>query len=314
MNKIYKISLIISIFTLFSCKQDKEIIYKTYTCQNESYIVEIPTNVTLTYNTNDFMAFTDESSNSIISIQCIGKENLKGHIQNNDMKHKGFSYNLIKSSDTTSFYKITKGNNMWSAHDFYMLKTINNDNYIIKVCSDHIKSSDMEQMIKHIYKSMKNIESEESQAENKKNNKTNALSKSYSTNNYSIKIPEEWIIKENIDEVTEVYIGSPKEELGFTIVRFETEYTLEEVNNEGRSNLLQTGLYTVSDDEIITIDGVKCYKAIHKIKTSQKQKTTFISYTFKKNSNLYNIKFINTVPHINQTLIDNIINSFRFKK
>ena len=309
MKKIYYIGLIASIFTFISCGEAKKVVYSTYSSQNGSYTVEIPTNVKLTYNLNDFMGFIDETSQLIISIQNIGKENLNEFIRNNNITNNTFTYNLIQSSDTTCFYKITRGNNMWSAYDLYMLKRINDENYIIKASSDKMGRSEIEGVIKHIYSSMKNEKAEECPTENQ----TNPLCKSYSTKNYSIKHPEDWIVIENLDEVTEVYIGSPTGELGFSIVRFETEYTLEEVNNEGRNNLKETGLYTISKDEIISIDGVKCYKAIHKI-TIQEQKATHISYTFKKNNTLYNIKFGSVNTPINEPLVDNIINSFCFKK
>ena len=314
MKKIYYIVLIASIFTFISCGEAKKVIYNTYSSQNRSYTVEIPTNAKLTHNLNDFMGFIDETSMLIINIQNIGKENLNEYINNSNITNNTFTYNLIQSSDTTCFYKITRGNNMWCAYDLYMLKRINNENYIIKITSDRMGRSELEEIINHIYSSMKSIKAEECKTKQVTENQIIPLCKLYTTNNYSIKYPEDWIVLENLDEVTEVYIGSPTGDLGFSVVRFETEYTLEEVNDEGRNNLKQTGVYnTISNDEIVTIDGVKCYKAIHKI-SLQEQKATHISYTCKKNQTLYNIKFSSLNTPINETHVDNIINSFRFKK
>lgn len=44
---------------------------------------------------------------------------------------------------------------MWSAYDLYMLKCLDGKNYLFKVSSDVLGQSEMIEMIKHIYTSMK---------------------------------------------------------------------------------------------------------------------------------------------------------------
>lgn len=137
------------------------------------------------------------------------------------------------------------------------------------------------------------------------------LDKSYSTQYYTIQYPSEWSILEQVNEITDVYIGSEQYALGFTIVRFETDYSLSQVNSEGNRNVRQSGI-KVSDDKLITLDGVDCYRALHEISIGN-QTLKQISYTFKKGYMLYNIKFGSVITKEQEELVAAIINSFQFK-
>lgn len=137
------------------------------------------------------------------------------------------------------------------------------------------------------------------------------LGKTYSTRYYSIGYPADWQCSENINEMTDVYIGSNKEPFGFTIVRFETDYSLFDANKEGNENLRRAG-YKILDEKQIIVDGVKCYRANHEI-TLQGQRIIQISFTFKKGDMLYNIKFGSIISKSHETIATKIIESFRFK-
>lgn len=105
--------------------------------------------------------------------------------------------------------------------------------------------------------------------------------------------------------------GYQPENFGFTIVHFETDYSLSEVNAEGNENLKQSG-FRVLEEKQMKVDGVKCYKAVYEI-SLQGQKVKHISYTFKKSDMLYNVKFGSVTTKTQETLAADIIDSFRFE-
>ena len=111
--------------------------------------------------------------------------------------------------------------------------------------------------------------------------------------------------------MTEVYIGYQPDNFGFTIVRFETDYSLSEVNVEGNENVRQAG-FRILEEKQMKVDGVKCYRVIQEI-TIQGQKVKHISYTFKKGDMLYNVKFGSVTTKAQETLASEIIDSFHFK-
>jgi hypothetical protein len=135
-------------------------------------------------------------------------------------------------------------------------------------------------------------------------------SKTYSQPLYCISYPIDWKVSEGIDDITEVYIGSEKENFGFTIIRFETDYSLSEIDKEGKDNLRKAG-FKVLEDKQITVDGVKCYRAVQEM-TYQGQRIKHISYTFKKRRWLYNIKFGSVTTKEQENLAAQIIDSFHF--
>lgn len=314
MNKKLIITFAISIVLLISCGQRKELTYNSYTSVDNVYRVEIPSSATQGRCNMNVMNFENKNSNLIIVIQRISEKSIDEYIRNKDITNNTFTYNLFQFSDTTSFYKITRGSNMWSAYDLYMLKRLDGSNYLVKVSSDVIGQSEMIDMIKHIYLSMKSKDAEEGNVAfvASKDEETFLLEKTYSTPFYSIKYPKQWQVQEHLDEMTEVYIGYQPDNFGFTIVRFETDYTLSEVNAEGNENVRQAGI-RILEEKQMKVDGAKCYKAIQEI-TIQEQKVKHISYTFKKGDMLYNIKFGSVKTKAQENLASNIIDSFHFKQ
>ena len=136
-----------------------------------------------------------------------------------------------------------------------------------------------------------------------------ALEKTYSTKFYSIRYPGQWIVLEHLNEMTDAYIG--EDDFGFTIVRFETDYSLDEANAEGNENIRKTGI-KISEEKQLTVDGEECYRAVHEIAIPG-HNVKHVSYTFKKGFMLYNIKFGDVSTKAREAVASDIIKSFRFK-
>lgn len=311
MNRISIIKFIVPILFLFSCGQKEEITYEKYVCLDKSYSIEVPSNVAQGKCIADFMSFEDSQYNLIIRIERINESSIDEYISNKGVMDNSFSYNLFQSSDTTSYFKVTRGNNMWSAYDLYMLKKIVGTNYLINVNSDHLSKSEMIEIINHIYISMsQDLKQKEVSFSTKDTQEI--TSSVYSNNYYSIKYPKGWNVIEHLNEMTDVYIGSKKENFGFTIVRFETDYTLSEINGEGNESVRQAG-FRIKEEKPIILRGMKCYRAIHEVSV-QNQNIKHISYTFKKDNMLYNIKFGSVTTKAQETLASEIIETFNFNK
>lgn len=313
MKALLLTGLIVCSLLFFSCGQ-KETSYNRVSSVDKTYSVEVPSNTVQGNSIGDLMIFENTNTHLIISIQHIDKASLAEYIRNKDFSKNSFSYNLFQSSDTTYFYKITRGNNMWSAYELYMLKRLEGKNYLITVSSDVIGQAEMINMIKHIYSSIKLKDAEENNVAvvASEDVETFPLEKTYSTQFYSIKYPKQWQVQEHLDEMTEVYIGYQPDNFGFTIVRFETDYSLSEVNAEGNENLRQEG-FRIIEEKQMKVDGVKCYRVNQEI-TIQGQKVKHISYTFKKGDMLYNVKFGSVTTKAQESLASDIMDSFHFKQ
>jgi len=311
MRMNYFIELVLSIVIFTSCGQKKKITYSIYSSVDNTYSVEVPSDATQEGCICDFMSFKNTNSHLIITIQHINEGSIGEYIRNKHTTNNTFSYNLFLSSDTTSFYKITRGNNMWSAYDLYMLKCLDGKNYLLNVNSDVLGQSETIEIIKHIYTSMKPNGMGEGANAAIKEAEVGSLEKTYSTNFYSVKYPKGWNVIEHLDEMAEVYIGHQPENFGFTIVRFKTDCTLSEVNAEGNENLRQAGFRTLEEKQM-TVDRMKCYRAVQEI-SIQGQKVKHISYTFMKGNILYNIKFGSVTTKKQENIAAEIIDSFHFK-
>lgn len=221
----------------------------------------------------------------------------------------------LKNAAEKFEFNMNKGGECWKNGDYAKAKIyikkcqdINND-FKGRFCNpDDIAKTlaDCDRMIKK----QKEIEEQNNNIER---NSTGDNYKLYSNSRYSIFYPADWKYSENINEMTDVYIGSEKIGLGFTIVRIFTGYTLEEANNEAISNSRKNGI-SVSDNKLIKINGNNCYRNILQM-TVNGIKVKQVSYTLKKDNYLYNIKFGNDEKIVNANLatIEMIINSFNLK-
>ncbi len=310
MNKIFGIGFVILMLFLSSCWQKKETTYEKIYSIDKSYSVEVPSNVVRGKCVADFMSFEDSQYNLLIKVERINESSIDEYIGNKDIDDNSFTYNLLQSSDTTSYFKVTRGNNMWSAYDLYMLKKIEGTNYLINVNSDHLSKSEMIEIINHIYTSMSQEIKQKKVVSSTKDTQEN-ISSVYSNNYYSIKYPKGWNVIEQLNEMTDVYIGSETENFGFTIVRFKTDYTLSEINADGNENIRQAG-FRIKEEKTINLRGLKCYRAIYEVSV-QNQNVKQISYTFKKGNMLYNIKFGSVTAKAQEALASKIIETFNFK-
>lgn len=311
MRMKYFIGLVLSIVIFTSCGREKKITYSTYFSVDNSYSVEVPSDATQEKCILDLMSFENTNSHLTITVQQIDEGSIGEYIRKEHTINNSFSYNLFLSSDTTSFYKVTRGNNMWSAYDLYMLKCLDGKNYLLNVSSDVLSQSEIIEIIKHIYISMKLYGMEKGADNAIEEAKVVSLEKTYSTKFYSVKYPKGWNVIEPFDEMTEAYIGHQPENFGFTIVRFKTDYTLSEVNAEGNENLRQAG-FRILEEKQMTVDRLKCHRAVIEI-PFQGQKVKQISYTFKKGDTLYNVKFGSVTTKKQDNIATKIIDSFRFK-
>ena len=107
-----------------------------------------------------------------------------------------------------------------------------------------------------------------------------------------------------------IEFGSQTDNFGFTVVRFETDYSLSEINAEENENLRQAG-FRILENKQGEIKGEKCYKIVQEI-SSQNQEVKQISYTFKKDIMLYNIRFGTIATKTQEKLVTEIMESFQF--
>lgn len=309
MNRVIEISFVVLMLMICSCGQKKAKTYKKYVSVDNSYSIEVPSDVVKGDCIGEFMSFENAQDHLIISVQRIKQGRIADFIHEKGIKSSDFTYNLIQSSDTTTFFMVTRGNNMWSAYDLYMLKRIADTNYIINVNSDHLGKSDLIEIINHIYTSMTQESNQEDAAHSTKDTPA-TISNVYSNNYYSIQYPKGWNVVERLNEMTDVYIGSANEDFGFTIVRFETDYPLAELYAEGNENIREAG-FKITEDKVVTVNGLQYYRAIHEANVL-KQKVKHISYSFKNNNMFYNIKFGNTTTQAQEKLASEIVKSFHF--
>ena len=282
-----------------SC-QKKETKYKEYTSPDKSYVVSIPEQFPAYKCVADFMSFAKED-NSIV-IQCVPVDNLNNDVTKINENSGKFSFTQIEVSDTSILYQSSQG--LLTAYKYYLIKKLPIANYMICVCSLTESKSEIKEMGSRIYTSLKPFIPKDTE------NTLQKADKSYTTKYYSIKYPKEWRVLENIDKMTDAYIGSKQEDFGFTIIRFETDYSLSKAHIETNENIKQAGFRIISDKQI-TIAGRKCYETLQD-GTLQGKRFKHLSYTFKKGDMLYNIKFGNLSNDKRKALADEIIASFRF--
>lgn len=83
----------------------------------------------------------------------------------------------------------------------------------------------------------------------------------YSNAFFSIYYPQNWKVVEKPDQMSDVYIGSDKEMLGFTVLHFDTDEPLDVIVKEGNSNIENMG-ETIASNEKIEINGYTGYKTV----------------------------------------------------
>lgn len=327
MNKNLFIGLWLSVFLLSSCGQSKNISYRQCTSADNSYTLQVPANASQTDAIADLLAFGDKNQNLNISIAHAQGGNISDNVSTSGTG-EGFVYTPTRSSDSCIFYRVTRGNNFWVAHDLYMLKQVGNTYFIINVNSDKMDESDLISIIEHIYASLQlsapvsvnqQLHAQPALlavADNKPATVAQkpdavSLSRTYSTPYYSVKYPQGWQYQENLNEMTDVYIGSEPDNFGFTLVRGNTDYSLVEVMTQGDENLRQAG-FRVLESKKTTVSGRPAYRSVHEVSVSG-EVVRHISYTFKKGEMLFNVKFGSVTSKAQEVLAAQIMQSFHLK-
>lgn len=138
-----------------------------------------------------------------------------------------------------------------------------------------------------------------------------SLPKSYNSTRYSISYPDNWSVLTNV-QGADVYIGANDGSIAFTILSFQTSYTLDEVMAEANSNAALAGWKKTNTST--TLCGVKCYKSVVTY-TYNGMPVKQIQYTLKKNGYVYNLNFGNDKSKVDANLskITAIANSFKIK-
>ncbi len=219
-----------------------------------------------------------------------------------------FTPNEQQNSDSVIYYTFSKG--LFSSKLVYFLKKVGNQTFY---CSfNSIDYDECNEITKSIRRLSRNNATPGTH-EMAKTSLDKLAMKSYSNSNFSVSYPSSWKVQQNIDEMTDVYIGSPSGRIGFTVLHFQTDYSLTEINKEGKNNLMQTGAEILEGSKI-TVSGVPCYKQIIEMPYNG-QTYKQISYTLKKGNYAYNIKFGNDAKWLleNKSLVEDIVRSFKLK-
>ena len=126
----------------------------------------------------------------------------------------------------------------------------------------------------------------------------------YSGDGYSIGYPKMWKVVHNPDPISDVYIGDSMGHIGFTVLYFETNQSVTEINKIANRNAIQTGM-EVCENELVTLKGLEGYRTIY----------LFSMGGIKKGNLIYNIKFGGQSRYIDASvvLIDKIIQTIKIK-
>ena len=300
---------------LYSCNNESVIQYKLHMSHNKAYEVEVPNDFSMSESIGDLLAFSQEKSHSFIIIQSLKEGESFSHFVENNNTGGNFNYSLVHRTDSSRYYKITRGTTMWCAYQLYMTKKIKDNQYVISISSDVLGKDRLVAIIEHIQKSLTGLSQKTEIIEGNKNmdNGNNSTFTTRNTNYYSIDYPKEWSIVTNPDQMTDVYLGDPKGKIGCTILFFDVDYSLSELNEEGNENMRNAGA-KITSNERINVNGCQCYKTIFEYSLGD-TKVKQISYLFKKDETMFSVKFGNDKTEIdkNIALIEKIIATFKIK-
>ena len=135
----------------------------------------------------------------------------------------------------------------------------------------------------------------------------------YSGDAYSIGYPKMWKVVHNPDPISDEYIGDSMGHIGFTVLYFETNQSVTEINKIANKNAIQTGM-EVYENELVTLKSLEGYRTIYLFSMGGINQT-HISYLLKKGNLIYNIKFGGQSRYIDASvvLIDKIIQTIKIK-
>ena len=314
----HRITMLLTIIVvlLYSCNNEIEMQYKKHMSHNRAYEVEIPIDYIESESIGDLLAFAQEKSHSFIIIQSLEDGESLSQFAEKNNSGDNFVYSVVQQTDTSRYYKVTRGTTMWCAYQLYMKKELDGNQYAISVSSDVLGKGVLIAMIEHVQRSLTAHSTEMEVVEGQKDEDSNNMNGAFvtrNTNYYTIDYPKEWTILTNPDQMTDVYIGDSEGKMGCTILFFDTDYTLSEINEEGNVNMKNAGATIISNTKI-SIDGQPCHKSIYEF-TLGDSKIKQVSYLFKKEETMFNVKFGNDKKEMDQNnaLIEAIISTFKMK-
>lgn len=304
MRKIDFLTLFGILWCVACTKHNNTIPYKSFTSDDKSYTVEVPSYVSIYKTLKDFASFQKEENHLMITIQELKGIDMQSYM---DDSNKGnYNYSIYASNDSSVFYKVTRGTGMWSAYTLYAKKKINEKSYIINVSSDRLGQSAIEDIISHIQMTMKSNDVM-NESSNKVSDKISTQFKTYHNKYFSVEYPSEWSVRNNIDAMTDVYIGNNL--FGFTIVRFETDYSLDEIMNESRIEGERAGI-SVGKDEPTKVSGKRAYRTVQIMQVGN-HRVKHIAFSFKNGSMFYNVKFGDVKTPQQEKVISEVISTFK---
>lgn len=302
--------LLLLIFVIEGCSNNSsDITWETYTCQDKSFTVEVPSDYELDVNIiGGYMVFTKKDKNGSDAAFLTIERVTDGFASFDKGLTTGkLQFDVYKESDNLKFAECSKG--MWSAVQLGMLKTIDDSQYLI-ILKVQCARSEPEQIIQHIYDSM--VEGTPIVSTGKEDSGDSEFA-TYTNPYLSIDYPKDWTIVKNPDSMSDVYIGAQKEALGFTIVRFDTDESFEQIIAEAQAGSDAAGMKT-TENKNITINGMQCNRMVNEFEYDGMPVKT-IAYTFKRDKTLYSVKFgtQKTAVEAHIDLIETLMKSFKIK-
>lgn len=223
-----------------------------------------------TSNNNDFSSiYISETDNGLTSFENSLNSNSK------------FQFSIYQRTDNAIYSECVKG--MWSAVKIGTLKTTKDKQFVIEFSAQRSRSYS-EQIIEHIFNTwVDGVPSKLTEIDVDTNIKPILI------HIIRLSYPQKWEIVNRPDEMSDVYIGNPDGSLCFTVVRFDTDYSLNEIIQESKANSEAYGMPVISCENI-TIKGIKCNKMVNEYDFQGVQVKT-IAYTFKRANTMYSFKF-----------------------
>ena len=312
-NLIY---CIIGLF-LISCAPPKETVFVTCDLGNY-YEVSIPEFFdSRELNINDiscwhaeeeyaFLYVYYEAKDSKTRLNALVNEKLKSY------KDLGFYCSKENLSDSTTTIKFSKGMLYGKCH--LVVRKVEFGHYIVsyesvKGCS----FEDTKKIASSIKLRIKESKPTETQTTNKETTSNAPKYAVYKNNLYSVGYPLDWSYLERPDGISDVYIGSNTEMLGFTILHVDNvEMTLKQIVDQSNADGSAYGLKVIECTPT-KVCGLNAYKTVI-VGELMGRKIKNVSYSFlTTQGTFYNIKFGNDTQLIdkNSLLISRILNSFK---
>lgn len=298
-------SFLISLLGIFVACQDysnssNQNVSEFYTLDS-SMVVSLPYNASLLTSSDNSLAYEyDKKLYKVIREDITESWNLLGLVKDmaGDSKLK---LSILENNDSIVVSKFTNGQFSFIG---FVASQFERDGYKILLITYGIDKKQHQQIassIKCLNNSSNNPKSSIS-SDNISGSNTTATKK-YNGVYISCDYPSGWIVNESPGTMTaDVYISNEKHSFGFWLFRFENDDPFKERMEDIADGWRE---YASVDVSYVKINGVEWCKQILEVDQEHKQ----ISYYTQKGSFIYNIKFGNYTPDINQPIIDSIMAS-----